>query len=157
MDFLIRDAELADASSFARLFGFVEEFHRERLPARFRRPNGGYAEDFLKETLARDDSRIFVAESGGAVVGYVFLMIKEMPSHPLIHPGKLVSVEQLSVDPKARRMGVGSKLMSGAEKFAKENGFLELELNVWKFNPDAEEFYGRLGYAATRTSFSKKL
>jgi ribosomal protein S18 acetylase RimI-like enzyme len=157
MDLLIRDVTAADAPSFAKLFGIVEEYHRERLPSRFRRPMDGYAEKLLIETLARSDSRIFVAESAGALIGCIHLIIKEMPSHPLIHPGKLVSVEHLSVDPKARRMGVGSKLMGRAERFAKENGFSDIELNVWKFNPDAEAFYARLGYKADRTFFSKKV
>jgi len=47
--------------------------------------------------------------------------------------------------------------MAAAEESAKQKGFAEIELNVWRFNEGAEQFYWELGYQPTRTHYSKRL
>lgn len=156
-DVNIREGKTLDFASFTYLFGLVEQFHRERLPSRFREPPEDFPENFLKETLADNNAKLFVAESRGNVVGYLFPLIKEMASHPSMKPGKFISVEELAVAPEMRRRKIGRQLMARAEEFARKRGFHEIELNIWKVNGAAEAFYKELGYQTTRTYLSKRL
>jgi ribosomal protein S18 acetylase RimI-like enzyme len=157
MEIRVREFNLQDAKAIGELHSVVEGIHRAALPLRFRKPPIGFLNSLLEETISDKKSKLFIAESGNEALGYVRVMIKEMPDHPMINPGKFISVEELVVAPKARRMGVGKALMELAERFASDEGFSEIELNVWKFNESAEKFYLDLGYLPARTYFSKKI
>lgn len=157
MSLRIRECVLADTDSFSRLFSLVEPQHRKALPRRFRRPPPGYPTEFLKQTLSDRLSKIFVADLDGEVAGYVCIRIKEWPNHPILKPGKFVSIEELVVSPSARRQGIGCRLIAHVEEFAKKRGTLHLELHVWGFNRAAEEFYEDLGYKTSRKHLSKDL
>ncbi len=157
MEIGIRECTLNDVNGFKALFDLNEIFHREHLPSRFRKPHLDYPEVFLKQTLEDINAKIFLAIYESEVVGYVYILIKDLPNHPIVQPGKIISVEQLTVSPSVRRMKVGSRLMNAAEHFAKSKGFLNLQLNVWKFNETAEKFYEKVGYKAASIVMTKKI
>lgn len=157
MDFRVRELNLNDLDSIGELHSLVEGLHREALPSRFRKPPADFLKSLLNEAVTDDRAKFLVADSSDGLLGYVRIMIKEMPHHALLNPGNFISVEELVVKPTARRLGVGKELMSAAEKFAGDLGFTEIELNVWKFNDTAEKFYVDLGYLPVRTFFAKKI
>lgn len=153
----IKECALDDENAFSRLFSIIERQHRKALPRRFRRPPHGYPERSLKRTLSDRLSKIFIAELDGEVVGYACLRVKAWPNHPIFKPGKYLSIEELVVAPKARRQGIGRRLMAHVEKFAKKRGYRQVELHVWGFNRAAEAFYEGLGYKTSRRHLSKDL
>ena len=153
----IRDAVDSDLGAFSRLHALVESMHRRALPGRFRKPPASYAAKVFREALRGKDCRLFVAESDGRVAGYAVVRIKRAPKHPLLKPGKQISLEEMSVARDARRSGIGSALVRHAERFAAKKGFAELELHVYAFNAGARSFYERLGYPPARTHLSKKI
>jgi ribosomal protein S18 acetylase RimI-like enzyme len=52
----------------------------------------------------------------------------------------------IRVFPFLRRLGIGTALLSEAEAWLREQGFLEAELGVEKDNADARRLYERRGY-----------
>jgi GNAT superfamily N-acetyltransferase len=55
------------------------------------------------------------------------------------------SVWRLTVDPSARKLGLGRALMATAEEWARGQGFRHVSLITG--NPESQAFYARLGYA----------
>jgi GNAT superfamily N-acetyltransferase len=63
----------------------------------------------------------------------------------------------LAVDEKARRGGVGRKLVEAAEEWARERGADVMIVHSGRQRTGAHAFYERVGYEATGVRFKKKL
>ncbi len=61
-------------------------------------------------------------------------------------------VQAIGVDPEARGLGIGTRLMADTEQRAHTAGARYLELDVAETNPDARRLYERLGFAVIATS-----
>ena len=59
-------------------------------------------------------------------------------------------MEDLVVHPNAQRTGVGRALFEETHRLAAARGAVSLELKVWTFNRNAQEFYGRNGDASAQ-------
>lgn len=66
-------------------------------------------------------------------------------------------VADLAVIADARRMGVGTALMTASEAWARERGLPALSLDVWSTNKPALAFYRRLGYSAESLCLVKRV
>lgn len=81
---------------------------------------------------------IAVVEHGGRLAGYVLV---------IYHRGtRLARLYSLAVDPDARGLGLGERLVHEAEALAHRAGRLFLRLEVRRDNPAAVALYERLGY-----------
>jgi ribosomal protein S18 acetylase RimI-like enzyme len=58
-------------------------------------------------------------------------------------------LEALWVDPRARRAGLGSRLIEAVAAWSRERGARTLELSVTENNEPAKALYGRSGFVAT--------
>ncbi|MCY1428487.1 ribosomal-protein-alanine acetyltransferase [compost metagenome] len=129
-------ATAADLQDLEQLFAGYLDFYEVRADA-------AAISDFLRERLARDDSKIFIARSDdGVALGFVQL-------YPLfasleLRPSWLVS--DLYVIPAARRDGLGEALMNAARAHAEATGACGLMLETGKTNRMAQSLYERLGY-----------
>jgi GNAT superfamily N-acetyltransferase len=102
----------------------------------------------IGEAISLSDSRIFVAEQNGALVGFCTAYL-ELNS---VRFGQRCWVEDLAVDPQQRSRGVGSALLKAAQDWARSAGATHLELDSGLARVDAHRFYEREG--ATRQSYS---
>ena len=59
----------------------------------------------------------------------------------------------LVVDAQKRKLGVGRRLVSAAESWAKEQGYSRMWLSSQTKREEAHEFYKRLGYSINKTSY----
>ncbi len=68
-------------------------------------------------------------------------------------------VESIAVDPRARGLGLGTKLMNAAEQEARADEYPIISLSVIGENPGAIRLYERLGYriAGTQSGFWVRL
>ena len=85
---------------------------------------------------AVEDGLFLVAEIDGAVVGTVMAG----------YDGHRGSINYVGVRPANRKRGIGRALMSAAEHRLLERGCPKINLQVRMDNPEAVEFYRRLGY-----------
>lgn len=78
------------------------------------------------------DRELFVAELDGSAVGLASIQL----------PGPTVVLEDLWIDPPAMGRGLGSRLVRHAADRARQLGATRL---IWEAEPNAIEFYERLG------------
>lgn len=85
--------------------------------------------------------RVFVAETDGEVVGWASL-------HAYSHRCAYAGVGELSVyiHRDWRGKGVGQKLLTALEAFAKENDFHKLILGTFPFNQNGQGLYHKMGF-----------
>ncbi|MCS6800407.1 MAG: GNAT family N-acetyltransferase [Chloroflexota bacterium] len=134
MTYRIRPAEPADVPAIVRLIQGLAEY--EGLPAA---PD----ECRLREHLFGDRPWVeaLVAEEGGQVVG--FALFFSTYSTFLTQPG--IYLEDLYVEPRHRRRGIGRALLSRVAAIAVARGCARLEWAVLRWNAPAIAFYDRLG------------
>ncbi len=131
----IRDAELGD---LPRLLEFFEAYRVVYGQS----PDSERASAFLSERLTKGDSRIFVAEVDGEMVGFVQL-------YPLLSSMAMWPVWLLNdiyVDESVRGRGVATALLTHSEAFAARSGAGRLELATARDNRSAQALYEKQGW-----------
>jgi GNAT superfamily N-acetyltransferase len=94
---------------------------------------------------AENSGRIFLAEADGAVVGFICVLAKVLPSaDDGIEPYAYIS--DLVVRAANRGCGVGRELMVRAESFAREFGAKQLKVGVLVRNEATHAFYRAGGF-----------
>ncbi|MEV7899569.1 GNAT family N-acetyltransferase [Streptomyces cyaneofuscatus] len=106
----------------------------------------------LPEGLATEGVRFRVLVHGGAVVGHVWLALREL------EPGRTAGfVFDIEVREEHRGRGFGRALMLLAEDETRSWGQDRLGLHVFAANTPALRLYESLGYATTRYNLAKAL
>jgi PhnO protein len=106
-----------------------------------------------RRTLRDGSVTYLVAEQGARVVG----MLSVAVSWNLWRCGPVACINELVVDHRVRRGGVGRALMRAAERIAARRGCLAVELDSAPQRRAAHAFYEALGYAGRAIRFSKEL
>jgi GNAT superfamily N-acetyltransferase len=135
MEFSVREATADDAAPIAGLSGELGY------------PRGA---ETVRASLVRlrgaADQRVYVAEAGGRVCGWL-----QAHSCEVLESGQRVEVMGLVVSPAMRRCGVGRALMARAEAWAREAsaGYVVVRSNVRR--TESHAFYPSIGYAPSKT------
>lgn len=132
----IRSAELRDAPEIARLSGELGYSAGPKVIAQ------------RLETLLRNTSdKVLVVESSdGTVLGWVHGYLSQ-----LIESNYRVEIGGLVVTANARREGIGRRLITEIETWAKERGAMELSVRCREDREEAHRFYEQLGFACAKT------
>lgn len=100
--------------------------------------------DRLLLVVARDEQGVAVA------MGSAQLVISTAEGAPSVW------VEDIVVHPDYRRRGIGTQLLEHLLVWAKERGANRAQLVTDRHNADAELFYDRVGWAATRLAVRRR-
>ena len=101
------------------------------------------AREFLRERLEQDQSAIFLALGpDGAAVGFTQLY----PSFSSASAKRIFILNDLFVDPGARRSGAGRALLQAAADFARSAGAVRLTLSTAHTNTSAQSLYEASGW-----------
>jgi ribosomal protein S18 acetylase RimI-like enzyme len=106
---------------------------------------------YAKAGLDDPEKRIYVAERGPQIVGFVKLFFEEKSW------GRACEVETLVVDEGARDQGIGHDLMRRAEEVARHEGALAMRVNVLSVNAEGRRFYERSDYRTIAVRYGKPL
>ena len=147
----IRRATDKDIADVLRLLSQVLEVHAAIRPDIFVSGTTKYNEEELKEMFLDDARPVYVAEDDGNVCGYAFCQIQDPPFTSTMVPHKLMFLDDLCVDEKARGKHVGSLLFEHVKSEAKRFGCYEVTLNVWEGNDKAIGFYRSMGMKVKET------
>jgi len=123
-------------------------------------PGFRYGDSFIREfeQLIRFADRtrtegLFVAQvAERGVVGFVWVSALWL-EHEAVQDVALI--KDICVEPEARRLGIGRRLMEEAEAFARLHGAERITLQVTATNEPAVALYRSLGYEVERYYMSK--
>ena len=148
---MIRKATDKDIPQVLELLHQVNMVHYEIRPDLFKPHTTKYSAEELT-TLFRDESKpVFVCDDGG-VQGYAFCQISEVKNHLLLQDNKMLYIDDICVDEKARGKHVGKALFDQVKEYAQSIGCHHITLNVWEGNEPALRFYQNMGMLVQKTT-----
>lgn len=147
----IRLAQASDIGAISNLLLQVLEVHRKGRPDLFKASEGKYTHDELAEIIKDCQRPIFVCVDNGAVVGYVFCVIKQTLNDNILTDTKTLYIDDLCVDEKMRGKHIGKALYDYTVAYAKAQGCYNITLNVWSCNENAVKFYESRGLKPQKT------
>lgn len=127
-DLRVRTAKPSDATPILRLEAL---FPSDRMSMRS-----------IRRFLSVDSARVFVAEEAGRILGNLVLLCRRGAVAARIY--------SVVVDPAARGMGLGHRLVEAAEREARRQGRDRITLEVRADNVAARRLYASRGYAVAR-------
>jgi GNAT superfamily N-acetyltransferase len=156
--FLVRAARAADLAALARMGARLAREHHAMDPTRFFLPEEpiekGYAW-WLGKELVNPRAAILVAVRRGGVVGYAYGRIEKRDWNTL-RERCAVGVD-LWVEPRARRGGMGVRLVEAlAGRFA-ERGEPRLVIQVGARNALARRIFAGMGFRETVVELAREL
>jgi len=136
MDMEIHQAGLDDIEKIVPLFDAYRSFYGAQS-------DPGMARAFLGERLAHGESIIFLAVAANrAAVGFTQLY----PSFSSLSARRVYILNDLFVDPLARRQRVAALLLERAAEFGRSAGAVRLSLATALDNRPAQKLYEGLGW-----------
>ncbi len=99
------------------------------------------------------DYKIFVAEENETVVGFIGLHL----GLAFEFSGKVMRIIALAVKNDCQGRGIGTELVSAAEKFAKANGVTVIGVNSGLKRELAHKFYEKQCFLRKGYSFTKRI
>ena len=117
-----------------------------------------YLDYDLDETLTDPKRAVFIASSaGGRVIGFVEASTREYAEG--CETGPVGYIESWFVDDDIRGQGIGGRLVSAAENWARQVGCTEMGSDTWIDNQVSIDAHKKLGYEEVErlVHFMKKL
>ncbi len=152
----IRDALQSDLDSMAHLLLIVHHMHVIAEPQTYREISYEVAVDSLMRKLEQN-AFLRVAEFESQLQGYCSAVIRNSLTVPVFQPREFIYVEEVVVRPDSRKSGIGGALMDDLKTFARQEGIVEIELDVGHFNCEAKAFFQRMGFRTLRERMSTRL
>lgn len=142
----VRRAENKDIDGILKLLVQVDMVHHIGRPDIFKGPVTKYNAEQLKEIIADDSTPVFVCvDEDGSVLGHAFCIHQQVKNHNVLTDIRTLYIDDICVDENARGKHVGTLLFETVKKYAKDEGFYNITLNVWNCNPGAMKFYETMG------------
>lgn len=152
----IRPALDTDLDSLVDLNEQIAWFHHDNAPNVFVAP-GQSDRDFLKANLEKPDVHFWVAEQDDRLIGFVSANITRNTEIPFLTDAPIAWIKTIVVDEAHRSSGVGQALVAAVTDWAKQEGAVEIRLQVMEFNDNAQSFYQKLGYSTLSRTMSLNL
>ena len=154
----VRRAEIKDIPRLEEILYQVHDVHASVRPDLFIKGKKKYTAEELEALIGSDDTIIFVCtDEEGLITGYAFCMDKTYAGNHSTNPDKMLYIDDLCVDEKSRGSHVGTTLFEYVKKYASDNGYQRITLNVWEFNKSARAFYDALGFEPLKTVMEMRL
>jgi len=131
----VRQATLADLDALIPLFDGYRQFYGR--PA-----DSIAAREFICARFNHGESVLFIAHDDENPIGFSQLY----PSFSSVSLARVFVLNDLFVHEKARRNGVGTKLIAAATDFAKTVGAIRLTLSTATTNAVAQSVYAAAGW-----------
>jgi len=157
MDNYIRRARSEDLPSINKLLYEVQNVHSDIRADLFKPNTKKYNDEQLLAIINDDKTPVFVYESDGNIVGYIFCIFRQFLQSETMTDVKTLYIDDLCVDESARGQHIGTKLYEHVVQFAKEQGCYNVTLNVWADNANAVRFYESVGMTVQRYIMEKIL
>lgn len=152
---MIRRAQNKDLDGIVKLLLQVHKVHSDARPDIFKPGSRKYTNDEILEIINDDRTPVWVLEDEDEIKGYCFCVVQETYGENSLQDRRVLYIDDLCVDEKARRSHVGTKLYEFVVNWADENDFDAVTLNVWNSNPKAMKFYEAMGLKPLKVTMEK--
>lgn len=135
---MIRKATLQDLDQLTNLFDQYVVFYKN--PSNIEKHKS-----YLKERMENNEATIFLAfdeKNPEKAIGFTLIYV----TFSSLALNKILILNDLYVDPNARKNGVGEKLILQAVVLAKELGSNLIRLRTAKNNTAAQGLYNKMGF-----------
>ncbi|HVM95733.1 MAG TPA: GNAT family N-acetyltransferase [Candidatus Acidoferrales bacterium] len=154
----IREATTADQAVLgkmgAALMRVHYDFDRQRFLAPGPNTEAGYGH-FLASQAQSSDVVVFVAESDGDIVGYVYAGVEPLSWKEL--RDRAGFVHDVYVAPQARRQGIAVRLVEAAAEWLTATGVPRVMLWTAEPNGAAQRLFARLGFRRTMIEMTREV
>ena len=154
---VIRKATLQDIPEILDLLLQVATVHHNGRPDIFKANATKYSGEELEKIIQDDSTPVFVAENDGVISGHAFCVFEQNKAGGVLTDIKTLYIDDICVNQKFRRKGIGRAIFEFVVDFAKKQGCYNITLNVWECNPSARKFYESLGLNVYKTGMEKIL
>ncbi|OTA16429.1 streptothricin acetyltransferase [Xenorhabdus vietnamensis] len=142
---VIRTASMQDIEDILSLYNILFSEMAVLQPDRLQ--SAEQDRDFIVSSVNNAKFHLLVAEDENSVIrGFSIAQEQKTPPFNCIVPRTYGYVIDLVVNPNARNLGIGQKLLTGMKRWAQENHYSHLELSALSENVEAIRFYTREGY-----------
>jgi len=136
----------ADAELLASLNKDIQNQHHHMRPELFKPHNYDEILGAFKTMLTDGKMRAYVAYEDKVAIGYVLFYVNERRESPFTYALRTVYIDQIFVNDRARKGGIGSALVEKVKDFARENEIKVLQLDHWTDNVLGRRFFGQAGF-----------
>lgn len=143
--FVIKEASSQDAEEIAVTALQVANLHFEHLSTEFIRPNFESSLQYVRSCLAKENYKVFKAESDEIIVGYLIVEVRICPEQFFVFSRRGFA-ESMGVTEEFRGQGIGTALIAEAESWLKKEGIQLFDIDFYCFNREAEKLYEKLGF-----------
>ena len=151
---MIRNIRKSDYQAIDRLLLQLHQVHIEGRPELFLPLEHFMSEESFNNLIQDEEMITILAEKNFKVVGCCFVSLL---SHSGMVRMRTAYIDQLVVDEKYRKRGIGKKLFKFAEKRAKELGAKRIDLMVWGHNRIAIQAYEAYGMTPQMYIYEKHI
>lgn len=109
--------------------------------------------DVFYRLIRNPSAGIILAESDSQIIGFLDFTFRIT----LFHRGWVMIIEDLIVDEKYRRKGIGTKLVRFADEIAEKRDCYAIELNSDLYRKETHHFWEALGYECKAYQYRKSL
>ena len=131
----IYQATIEDLEGVSNLFNSYRMFYEQTSDLEG-------AENYIKERLENEESVIFVVKNNQGYVGFTQLY----PTFSSISMKRAWILNDLYVDPEARKQGIGEMLLHKAKDYAIKTGAKSISSSTAPDNYSAQRLYEKNGY-----------
>jgi diamine N-acetyltransferase len=146
-----------DHETVAVLNEAVQNVHVEAYPEYFKEYQYDEINEFFMKIMRKPNHIFLVLEDNEEKIGYSWVEIKHYPENAFKKAYSSLLVHQISIEPHMRGKGYGTYFMDGIYRLARENNLSKVELDYWRENKMAKEFYQKHGFSIFREYVYKKV
>lgn len=152
---IIRFAKPSDIPRLVELWTELMDFHVPFDPAYTRSSDA--VDNWIKYVESKfddDNCRLFVAETGGKVVGYVGAVVKQYP--PVFEVLNYGFIEEIAVTREFRQQGIGGQLAQAAEQWLRSTGVNQIDVKIDVANEASLALFRGRGFQARSQTLTRK-
>lgn len=144
--FIIEKAKREDLDD---LFALINRVKADMKKNQLDQWNDDYpTREIIENDILNED--LYIIKSDDRLFGGICLNEDQEEAYQQVDwkfdPTKVLVIHRLAIDPNTQGQGMAQQLMQFAEKYAQENGFTSIRLDVYSQNPRAIAIYKNRGY-----------
>ena len=147
---MIRQATQDDLQKVNQLRKQVNELHIQGEPKIFKPGFSVEMQQYVFQFINNDQKILLVYEDEKGICGYAMVSFVVKPETPYRYELRFAEIEEIGVDANCQGKGCGKKLINHIVEIAKQKGFMQIELNMFTFNQNADVFYEKIGFETYR-------